>query len=371
MNKGLLSEAVQRGIISNEQSRALGNLVNEYKESADGLSGPQDLQVTSEDEPFRLLKGFRDIFIAIGIAILAAGIISTASTSFFSFASQHDFGLRNIYGSFFPDMLVQLAGIAVTVAISEWVTRKQRLPMSGLVLAVVFSYFCGMFVATLVLDVFPAAFTNDDAVQLFQSVFAIGALLGMAGYYWRYRLPFALFPMAGAAALIAVNQVNMESSPWVPVLIGLAIFALAMWYDMKDRYRVQRFSECAFWLHLLAAPFLVHGIIYLVADMFSGDGIKYMASAPNILLAVIVFIALLAIVTDRRAFLVSALFYLGYAIFALIKQAELPTGSQTATTMIILGVVVLVLGAAWATIRRAVVNTIVPAAMREKLPPAH
>ncbi len=46
---------------------------------------------------------------------------------------------------------------------------------------------------------------------------------------------------------------------------GLAVFAAAMAFDISDRERVTRRADCAFWLHLLAAPLIVHSLVSFVA----------------------------------------------------------------------------------------------------------
>ena len=52
---------------------------------------------------------------------------------------------------------------------------------------------------------------------------------------------------------------NYPSLVFIP--IGLAIFATAMKFDMSDRNRVTQRTDIAFWLHLLAAPLIVHSIV--------------------------------------------------------------------------------------------------------------
>ena len=41
---------------------------------------------------------------------------------------------------------------------------------------------------------------------------------------------------------------------------GLALFAAALWYDMRDPHRLSRYSANAFWLHILAAPAIVNTV---------------------------------------------------------------------------------------------------------------
>ena len=48
------------------------------------------------------------------------------------------------------------------------------------------------------------------------------------------------------------------------LLLGIGIFLFAMWWDGSDRARLTRRSDVAFWLHLLAAPMIVHPVFTLL-----------------------------------------------------------------------------------------------------------
>ena len=89
--------------------------------------------------------------------------------------------------------------------------------------------------------------------------------------------------------------------------LGLAIFALAMWFDSSDLKRQTRRTDIAFWLHLLAAPIIVHPILLSVTGSDAPLG-----AALQVIL-VFVCLAVVALVVDRRAILVSSLSYLAYA----------------------------------------------------------
>ena len=47
--------------------------------------------------------------------------------------------------------------------------------------------------------------------------------------------------------------------------LGLAIFALAMSFDASDLKRQTRRTDIAFWLHLLAAPIIVHPVLATIS----------------------------------------------------------------------------------------------------------
>ena len=84
-----------------------------------------------------------------------------------------------------------------------------------------------------------------------------------------------------------------------------------MAFDLSDRDRLTRRSDCAFWLHLLAAPLIVHSLISLVAPNLAQITNDAAHRDP---VAIVAVLAVVAIAIDRRALLVSALIYIGVVI---------------------------------------------------------
>jgi hypothetical protein len=135
-----------------------------------------------------------------------------------------------------------------------------------------------------------------------------------------------------------------------------------MRWDSSDPARVTRRADVAFWLHLLAAPMIVHPIFTLLGlndgNATIGEGLVV------VLLYVVMGITALAI--DRRALLVSALAYVLFALNELFKQfgaIEL----NVALTALIIGSSLLLLSAFWHQAREAVVKPL-PEVLRAKLP---
>src|SRR5205085_12025464 len=100
------------------------------------------------------------------------------------------------------------------------------------------------------------------------------------------------------------------------LFLGVGIFLFAMWWDSSDRARRTRRSDVAFWLHLLAAPMIVHPIFTLLG-LNNGT-----ASLSEGLIVVLLYVALglTALAVDRRALLVSALAYVLWALSELFKR---------------------------------------------------
>src|SRR5688572_14366100 len=135
-----------------------------------------------------------------------------------------------------------------------------------------------------------------------------------------------------------------------------------MWWDSSDRARITRRSDVAFWLHLLAAPMIVHPVFTLLGlndgNATIGEGLVV------ILLYAVLAIAALAI--DRRALLVSALAYVLYALTELFKQIG-AVELSVALTALVIGSALLLLSAFWHQARRVVVGAL-PGELVTKLP---
>jgi hypothetical protein len=91
--------------------------------------------------------------------------------------------------------------------------------------------------------------------------------------------------MGPAFALAGTNIIALEV-----FVCGIGVFTLAMWYDGRDPARITRRSDVAFWLHLLAAPMLVH-------PLFTGSGLVANAGRPEAAAAVVVAFAVLTLVS--------------------------------------------------------------------------
>jgi len=360
-----LDLAVSRAIITREQAEALAEIASgENSEHATEL----DFSVAAADEPFRLLKGFRDFFIAIGIIILSVGLSMFVGAGPFALGPSDNSSGVILIGTGWITTLSLLVLVGIAIAISEWVTKSQRLPLSSLVLTLVFALWTGFLTSS----VFYVAAT-DTVVQgvvvaeLAPYAGIIGAIAALIWYYNRYRLPFVLLPLAGCVVLgiVMLSGVSDLDGNSVAARIaigisGVGVFAAAMWYDMKDRYRTTRLSECAFWLHLLAAPMIVHSVLF--------NGLEGTVGSITVLIVVAV-LAIFALIIDRRAMLVSALIYLGYSIFAIIKSISTLGDFNNSAAFVILGMFVLGLGLGWAQIRRFFVTNLVWKSLRDKLPP--
>ena len=86
------------------------------------------------------------------------------------------------------------------------------------------------------------------------------------------------------------------------------------------------------------------------------------------IVAIVVVLALVAVVIDRRALLVSTLTYLGIVIAYALKSSTLDQEKIFFATLLALGVLVLIIGVAWLPLRRALM-LLVPSRIAFRLPP--
>jgi hypothetical protein len=305
----------------------------------------------ADEEHFRLITGFNDIFVVIACLILLTSI-------------------GWIGGNISPALS------AVTVAASSWglaefFTRKRRMALPSILLL-------GVFVTAVMLI---ALMSSGGVISLlgghesstthviFMSLAGLAGALAAWLHWRRFKVPVTV--AAGALAVVVCGYGVLvalvpDSRLWtssISLLAGIAVFVAAMRWDASDPARQTRNSDVAFWLHLLAAPLLVHPV-------FTGLGV--LSSTPNAyqaagVLAMYVLIALVSLAIDRRAMMVSSLGYVLFALGALLKTYG-AIGMGFAVTALVVGSALLLLSAFWQRSRQVVVGAL-PAGVRAWIAP--
>jgi hypothetical protein len=350
-----LDEAVAAGALSAESAAALRNFI-EVQRSSPAI----------DEEQFRLITGFNDIFVSIAAVILlfAVGWIGQSIGSSIGTAVDGEG----------PSFLAPAAVAATSWALALFFTAKRRmaLPSILLLLAFVGSVFVTVAFA-LVLAVGPETLDNNPQLAGVLGA-ASGAVAAVAAWlHWkRFRVPITVAAGAAAVAAIAVSLLvaalgqSFEQARDLVLgfvlLLGIVTFLFAMWWDSSDPARVTRRSDVAFWLHLLAAPMIVHPVFTLLG---LNDGNATIGEGLVVILLYIL-IGLTALAIDRRALLVSALAYVLWALSDLFRQfgaVEL----NVALTALVIGSSLLLLSAFWHQARQMVVKPL-PEGIRAKLP---
>ena len=315
-----LVSAVKSGVLTEEAAAAFRRHVGR---SSDGTS--------VDDERFRLVTGFNDIFVVIACALTLASVAWI--------------------GSVLAPGLGSLAAALTAWALAEFFVRKRRMALPAIVLLL--SFVGGLFGASLLF------------FEGTRFTFVVASLVALAGawLHWRrFRVPITVAVAAAAAVGFAVAlllTVMPEAKSWMTIisfLAGIAVFALAMRWDATDRLRETRRSDVAFWLHLLAAPLLVRAA-FAALGVSEGQASVWEAVA---VVALYVALALVSLSIDRRALMVAALSYVLYTFSALLKQYGV-VSLNFAITALALGSALLLLSAFWNASRAFVLKRLPPA----------
>jgi len=291
-----------------------------------------------DEEHFRLITGFNDIFVVIACVLLLASIAWI--------------------GKSFSPAVGGLATAATAWGLSEFFVRKRRMALPAIVLLLSFvgAVYFGL-----------ASALKDISMQhIFAGIFSATA----AWMHWnRFRVPITI--AAGTAAiagsLIAfIISIAPESLAWMRIICfisGILVFFFAMHWDSADTLRQTRKSDVAFWLHLLAAPLLVHPV-FTTLGIFSGESTLF----PIVIVMLLyVFIALVSLLIDRRALMVSSLVYVLYAFSTLLEKFGVINLGFSFTALFI-GSALLLLSAFWHSTRTQVLRFF-PATVTSRLPP--
>src|SRR5262249_22263344 len=268
-----------------------------------------------------------------------------------------------------------IAAAAVMWALAELLVGRMRLVLPGILLTLFFAWF--VFFAPpweWGRTFYPSAETiwilNQRPVTALIKTLVVAAATLI--FYARFRLPFALLPTAGALVLAAVLVAGLllprfaeTARAAVLLACGLAVFVSAMAFDVSDRERVTRRADCAFWLHLLAAPLIVHSLIRLMTPYALREMTGVTAAT---IVAIVLVLTVVAVVIDRRALLVSTLTYLGAVILYGLRESTADRFAPFYAPLLVLGAMVLIIGVGWLPLRRLLVR-LLPGRVAAHLPP--
>jgi uncharacterized membrane protein YfcA len=350
-----LDDAVASGVITADAANALRAHVETQRVTA-----------IPDEEQFRLITGFNDIFVSIAAAILlfAVGWIGQSIGQSTGLTIEREG----------PSFLAPLAVAATAWGLALFFTAKRRMALPSILLLLAFVG--GVFATSLFGLVIEIGTDRVDDNNVLGGIIAAASGVVAAGAAWlhwrRFHVPITVAAGAASASAIAVGLLIavLGQDPdqvrniilGLVLLLGVGVFLFAMWWDSSDRSRLTRRADVAFWLHLLAAPMIVHPIFTLLG-LTSGH-ISIAEGLAVVLLYIVLGITALAV--DRRALLVSALAYVLYALNELFRQfgaVEL----NVALTALVIGSALLLLSAFWHQARATIVKPL-PGALRDKLP---
>lgn len=310
-----------------------------------------------DDEPFELFRGFAEIFVSLGIVLLFAGILTFATMAQGVWSAAVAAGLAWLFATYF--------------------TRKRRMALPSIVLAIVFALGTSGTIGMLMSD----WLESETGARTAGLVFLGLCLAALVAYFRAFKVPFVAFLMGlavagivfvlvdwaipfGAEAVTFADAFDLTKGTSLPVatlVVGLIALTAGLWCDMKDPHRLGRWSATGFWCHMLAAPALVNTLALTAYNTGEGAG-------TMILLALcLALFAALALVIDRRSFLSAGVVYLGILI-AWALQAGDSVGSF-ATLLIVLGAFLTFMGAFWTDLRARVLRALPDFPGKDRLPP--
>ncbi len=300
-----------------------------------------------DEEQFRLVTSFNDIFVSIAAILFLTGCAWAG-------------------GSVAPWLGAALV-TAASWGMAEFFTAKRRMALPSILLLIAFVF--GLFATALTLLV-PAGHIDDtDRTSMLLAALASAIAGGGAWLHWRrFHVPItvaagvaALTGMVSGLLVAALPDLQLHLLP-IMLVAGLLIFGLAMRWDMADRTRTTRRSDVAFWLHLLAAPLIVHPIFALLGLT---NGVASPVLAGGVIL---IYLALgaIALIIDRRALMVSALAYVLAAMGALFEKFG-AISLSIAITALVIGSALLLLSAFWHNARAALLRHL-PEGLQARLP---
>ncbi len=331
-----VAEAVKAGIITQDQASALEGIAAQRHRSR--------LFAVGREERFRLMGGFNDFFIAIGVLLLGIAL-----------------------GSW------PIVGLVAMWGLAEYLTGKLKLVAPSILI-----------VAMLATNAAALAGSFGASVAFAASLVVVGL------HYWRFRLPFSLFVLAltgvglvlslvsaVATGPLGIAEANVGSLLRIAaLLLGVGVFAWAMSFDMSDPERLTLRADCGFWLHLIAAPLIVHSLAGplmshpLWPGMRATGQAEVTGSAVAVVVLLVFALSVIALIVDRRALLVAGLGYLGSALaYTLSKLAGSTPSYYLLPTLLFLGVLIIVLGVGWRHIRSVLMSALSGETWKRNLPP--
>jgi hypothetical protein len=339
-----LRAAIASGIVTEAQTAKLIAFAEARRRAKD--------TVAAVEEPFVLFKGFNEIFVVVGLSILFTGWVGVAVL--FGLNMQAPAGMVTVLLS-----VVTLAGLA---AAARYFTLKRRMIAPSIALSIM---------TAMTATVLGFAMVGGGGAFASMAVALIVAAV-MSGFYAIFRVPFAAALIAGAVFIAVTSGLNGAgmlgedafgallfgaSGPLsvMTIAFGLGVFALAMRLDLSDPMRVSTRSATAFWLHIVAAPAIVNTI---ALNLLKADGLGGQAA----LVAFLMVLAVIAIVIDRRSFLVSGA---GYSVVL----ASAVFGGGSAYAILVLGLILVLLGAQWDQIRARLMAALPAFPGKFRLPP--
>lgn len=304
----------------------------------------------ADEESVRLLTSFNDIFVVIACLLLlfsSAWLLSSEG---------------------YPAIAaVAVAGLSWLLAEFFVLKRKMALPAMVLLISFVGSVFW-LVQALLSADMTLSSMFHADEIEISLIIATTAAALAAWLHWWRFMVPITVTAgvvSAGALIILTLLYLFPTLKQYHEILLflsGIAIFYIALRWDGDDLNRITKKSDVAFWLHLIAAPLIIHPIF---TNLNIAEGSE--SSVDSIIVLVLyLFLILVSLVIDRRAFMVAALVYIMAALDQIFNEYGFSSHSFSYVGICI-GASLLLLAGLWHKAREVIVARL-PMALQNKVP---
>ena len=320
-----IDAAIAAGALSEEAARKLKEHV------LASASAP-----AADEEYFRLIGGFNDFFVVIACGLLLVAICWLGNT---------------IYVSLGP-----LCAAGAAWPLAEYFIRKKRLALTAIMLLL--SFAAGIFFCVFLLPLL-----HDTSWGIIAA--SLATCIGVWLHWRRFHVPITVACGTGSLVSLCITfiiKLVPVVQSWLHPLFfcsGVLVLALAIYRDSSDTKRQTRRSDVAFWLHILAAPLLVHPIFSFLG-VFKGETSLTLACGA---IALYIGIGFVSLVLDRRALMVSSLVYVLSAFAVLFKEYG-AVGSEVAVAALVIGGSLLLLSATWQRMRYMAMRLFPPSCSR-------
>ena len=342
-----LDAAVAANIIDPKQKGALISLAQSRLHARAALLG--------DDEPFELFQGFAEIFISIGLAILVLGVAGLVDT-------------------LVTEGLSPFIVLSMCLGLAHYYLAHRRMVLPSITLLIGFTVSLSLLTMALVgTDPTLSVGATDLLITGVVNVVVLGV------FYRKYRLPFAmvLIGISGLGVFLAAAHLVADGPRFdifaekffdlrenvgmalAVLLFGILAFAAAMRFDLQDPHRVGTASKSAFWLHVLAGPAIINTV---TVTLFNVGG----AAGTALTTGLMVIVALVSLVIDRRSFLTAGIIYVVTVISLLTDGLGDLSGFLDA---LIVGLLITVLGTWWRPLRYRLMRWLPAFPGKDQLPP--
>lgn len=331
ISKSILEKAVNKNILTSDQVEPLHQFLLQQEETVVDQSPVNKLQ---QQEPLRFIRSFGDVFITLGIVLMVIAINMTSVSGYY-----------------------YLVPIAIFIVLAEWLVGVRKLVLPGMAILISILYFVNR----------AMNIQHDDASMIGLAIVCITSLL----FYLRYRMPFSLLPLSAGLVIMATMQIGLDvlKTPVIFALFGLLVFVVALWFDSRDTQRISHMSDSGFWLHLVAAPLIVHGV--MASMLTSNSGVVEMLGKEVIIIAFFIVFFFVALLIDRRAMLVATQLYVIYSLTQLLRSSLDNVENITIYVLILFGIFIIYFGTYWYKTRRLVFGFLADHPLSRFIPDLH